>query len=53
MLWRLGLRRRVSSDDLVATCQKREGGWRNTKLDDYQNCRSDITNDNGRLRCGR
>jgi hypothetical protein len=44
---------RISGDELVASCQKRDGGWRNTKLDDYQTCRADITNDNGRLRCGR
>lgn len=44
---------RVSGDDLVASCQKKNGGWRNTKLDEYQGCRADITNDNGRLRCGR
>lgn len=44
---------RVSGDDLVASCQKTDGGWRNTKLDGYQSCRYDITNENGRLRCGR
>ena len=44
---------RVSGDDLVASCQKTNGGWRNTKLDDFQGCRADIVNDNGRLRCGR
>ncbi len=44
---------RMSGDELNATCQKRNGGWRNTSLDEYQNCRSDITNDNGRLRCAR
>jgi len=43
---------RVSGDDLTATCQKAGGGWRDTKLDDYQSCR-DITNDDGRLRCAR
>ncbi|MCU1255449.1 MAG: hypothetical protein JWM83_1748 [Candidatus Angelobacter sp.] len=44
---------RVIGDDLVASCQKRRGGWRNTKLDGFQSCRADITNDDGRLRCGR
>jgi hypothetical protein len=44
---------RASGDDLNATCQKRNGGWRNTSLDAYQNCRTDITNDNGHLRCAR
>jgi hypothetical protein len=44
---------RASGDDLNATCQKRNGGWRNTSLDGYQSCRSDITNDNGHLRCAK
>jgi hypothetical protein len=44
---------RISGDELKASCQKRQGGWRNTKLDDYQDCRSDITNEDGRLRCAR
>ncbi|HSK44805.1 MAG TPA: CVNH domain-containing protein [Candidatus Binatia bacterium] len=44
---------RASGDDLMASCQRGNGGWRDTKLDDYQGCRSDIVNDNGRLRCGR
>lgn len=44
---------RVSGDDLTASCQKSNGGWRNTKLDEYQSCRADIINDNGRLRCRR
>ena len=42
---------RVSGDDLHASCQTRDGNWRNTKLDDYNNCRGDIMNDNGKLRC--
>ena len=44
---------RVNGDDLVASCQRTDGGWRDTRLDGYQYCRNDITNDNGRLRCGR
>jgi hypothetical protein len=44
---------RVSGDDLVASCRKNDGGWRDTRLDGFQGCRDDITNDNGRLRCGR
>ena len=44
---------RVNGDDLVASCRKNDGGWRDTRLDGYQYCRNDITNDNGRLRCGR
>lgn len=35
---------------LDATCQKRNGDWRNTSLD-YRNCRGAIINDNGHLRC--
>ena len=44
---------RVAGDELKASCQKRDGGWRNTDLDDYRACRNDIVNDNGRLRCAR
>ena len=43
----------VRGDDLTASCQTANGGWRNSKLDGYQNCRGDIINDDGRLRCGR
>jgi len=43
---------RISGDELIASCQKRQGGWRNTKLDDYQSCRADIANVDGHLRCG-
>jgi CVNH domain len=42
---------RVSGDDLVARCQTRSGGWRNTTLDRFNRCRGDITNDDGNLRC--
>jgi hypothetical protein len=39
-------------DDLVATCRRVNGNWRYTKID-IDRCRGrDITNDNGRLRCG-
>jgi hypothetical protein len=35
---------------LDATCQKRNGDWRNTSID-YRDCRGAIVNDNGHLRC--
>ncbi|HEY1527786.1 MAG TPA: CVNH domain-containing protein [Candidatus Angelobacter sp.] len=41
----------ASGDDLHARCQTGDGGWHNTKLDDYQKCQGDISNDNGNLRC--
>jgi CVNH domain len=42
---------RYNGDDLHARCQGRDGGWRETKLDDYRKCRGDIVNDDGKLRC--
>jgi len=42
---------RVEGDDLHARCQTTDGGWHDAKLDDYQKCQGDITNDNGHLRC--
>lgn len=42
---------RTSGDDLKARCPTRDGGWHDTKLDDYQKCRGDIVNDNGSLKC--
>jgi hypothetical protein len=44
---------RNSGDRIDATCQKRDGGWRRTSLDNASQCRSQIINDNGRLRCNR
>ena len=43
----------VDGDRLIADCQKRDGGWRHTSLDDVQFCNSAPANDNGRLVCGR
>ena len=40
-------------DELHARCQKRDGSWRSTTLDDYRKCRGQIVNDDGRLRCER
>ena len=40
----------VNGDDLEARCQTASGDWKSTKLDDYNKCRGDIVNDNGKLR---
>jgi hypothetical protein len=42
----------VGGDDLHARCQAQDGSWHDAKLDDYNSCRGDIANDNGKLRCG-
>lgn len=42
----------VSGYTIQASCQKRNGGWRQTSLRNYNQCR-DITNNNGKLRCVR
>jgi hypothetical protein len=42
----------VSGDTLKANCQKGNGHWKKSSLDDFNRC-SDIVNDNGRLRCNR
>jgi hypothetical protein len=41
----------VSGDDLKARCQTADGSWHDAKLDDYQKCRGDVVNENGKLRC--
>lgn len=41
----------VEGDILQAQCQRRDGSWRFTSID-YDECYSDITNQNGRLTCG-
>lgn len=43
----------VDGDKLIAECQKRNGDWRQTSLDDFQRCSSAPANDNGKLVCGR
>ncbi len=43
----------VEGETLYATCEKRNGYWRDTRLDDFDDCRSPIINDNGKLRCER
>ena len=42
---------RVSGNTLQASCQKKNGKWKNTSLGNYQQCRGQIENDNGKLRC--
>ena len=42
---------RVHGDDLEARCQTTDGNWHKTKLDDFQKCRGDVSNENGTLRC--
>lgn len=43
----------IDGNDLVAECRTRDGDWRRTSLDNYRECRGDISNDDGRLRCQR
>jgi hypothetical protein len=42
---------RVDGNWLNATCQKRNGGWRDTSLKNFNYCRGRIENDDGHLRC--
>ncbi len=42
---------RVHGDDLEARCQTTDGNWHKTKLDKFQDCRGDVANENGSLRC--
>jgi len=41
----------VNGSGLHATCKDTNGNWQSTQLADYQNCSSEIVNDNGTLRC--
>jgi hypothetical protein len=43
----------MDGDNLVAECRTRDGDWHRTSLDNYRECRGDISNDDGRLRCRR
>jgi hypothetical protein len=40
----------VNGNQLQARCQKKNGGWKNTSLRNFDRCR-EIENDNGKLRC--
>jgi hypothetical protein len=42
---------RMNGDHMDAQCQKKDGGWRNTSLDNVSQC-GGIVNNNGRLQCG-
>ena len=42
---------RVEGNILQARCQRQDGSYRFTSID-YEDCYSDITNQNGRLTCG-
>jgi hypothetical protein len=43
----------TSGNTLQASCQKRNGQWRQTSLRNYNRCNGDIANNNGRLQCAR
>lgn len=43
----------VRGDALRAQCKSRDGAWRWTELNDWDDCRGGIVNDNGRLVCRR
>jgi len=43
---------RMHGSRLDAECQKRDGHWRKTSLDDADQCPGGILNDDGHLRCG-
>ncbi len=42
----------MDGDRLVAECQKRDGGWRRSSLEDAYRCRGEIANIDGTLTCG-
>ena len=42
----------VEGNRLEAQCKKRDGTWRNTSIN-FKNCKGDIWNDNGELKCDR
>jgi hypothetical protein len=42
---------RVSGNKLYASCQKVDGGWNDTSLNNFNLCQRPIVNDNGNLRC--
>ena len=43
----------VNDSTLAARCQGSNGEWRSTRLTNFQDCRDEIVNDNGSLRCAR
>jgi CVNH domain-containing protein len=44
---------RVSGSTLLATCRQRNGRWRAASLREFNQCTSEIENNNGRLMCSR
>lgn len=44
---------RVRGNSLEAVCMDAAGSWRQTYLDGFERCSSDVTNENGRLTCAR
>ena len=42
---------RTHGDRLSARCKTKDGNWRDTSMDDYDRCTTDIGNDDGNLRC--
>jgi hypothetical protein len=44
---------RASGTTLLASCQKRNGQWRQSSLRNFNQCRGEIENNNGKLVCGR
>jgi hypothetical protein len=44
---------RIDGDELEARCRERDGDWRRTDLAGFRDCRGDIVNDDGNLRCRR
>lgn len=43
---------RADGNRLDAECQRRDGSWRRTSLDDMSRCRGSIINNDGNLMCG-
>jgi CVNH domain len=43
----------VRGDTLRAQCQRQDGQWAWTQLNDWDNCRGGISNNNGQLTCNR
>jgi len=43
----------TSGNTLRASCQKKNGGWRQASLKYYNQCNRDIANKNGKLQCAR
>jgi len=41
----------IDGGDLVASCQKSDGSWRNTRLKNVNDCGGQIINHDGNLRC--